>query len=45
MNNIDRYLMISENAKKWGIIAFSSLDETLPEVDVVDNCTAGTVFK
>jgi len=32
-------------AKEWGIIAFSSLDETLPEVDVVDNCTAGTMFK
>lgn len=32
-------------AKEWGIIAFGSLDETLPEVDVVDNCTAGTMFK
>lgn len=28
-------------AKERGIIAFSSLDEMLPEVDVVDNCTAG----
>ena len=28
-------------AKDRGIIAFSSLDEMLPEVDVVDNCTPG----
>lgn len=32
-------------AKEQGIIAFSSLDEKLPEVDVIDNCTAGTMFK
>ncbi len=28
-------------ARKRGIIAFSSLDQMLPEVDVVDNCTPG----
>ena len=28
-------------SEERGIIAFNSLDEMLPEVDVVDNCTPG----